>query len=712
MNGVRPAANDVDVDLGRLFGSLARNWLQILVVALVVTALALVLALTAEEKYRAETRILIESRESVFTQPNSVSPEAGQPLLDQEAITSQVEIIRSADILRDVTRELQLGELPEFNSEAEISALGQFLILLGLRTDPSQASIEDRVIRTLRENLNVYRVENSRVIVIQYSSTDPELAARIPNAVADAYIEAQQQAKLASNSNATDWLEPEIAELRQRVQEAEGRVAEYRAQHDLMLGHNNTILAQQQLSELSSELSRMRANRSAAEGRADAIRQALETGASLGTIPDVLASAIVQRLREQQVQIRAEIAELSTTLLSNHPRMRALNAQLAELDEQVRQEAVKVLEGVENEAATARQREQELVASLNRLKAEAARANDDEVELRALEREAASQRALLESYLARYREAASRAEGDYLPVDARIFSRATAPFEPYFPKVVPIVAAAFVVALLVMAIVTLLRELFSGRAMRAAPGAYVEPVDQVTMPEPRAETIEPAAVGASDEAAATMAAAGELEPVARPEISVEDAAERLIAAGAARAIFVSPEGDEASATSVMVSREISDAGLRVLFLDLTSSGAPSSSMLESARFPGITNLLASEAQFSEIIRGDLYSDCHVIPIGTADPRQAMRAIDRLPIIMSSLTTAYDLVVVECGPANAEGIARVFDADAEILLSVIEPEGGEIEATAEDLAARGYEKLIRVTPVGYTPPRAPGGRSVA
>lgn len=708
MNGVRPAANDVDVDLGRLFGSLARNWLQILVVALVVTALALVLALTATEKYRAETRVLIESRESVFTQPNSVTPGLGLPLLDQEAITSQVEVMHSADILRRVTRELALGERPEFNGDAETSSLGRFLILLGLRSDPSQASVEDRVIRTLRENLNVYRVENSRVIVIQYSSSDPELAAMIPNAIADAYIEAQQQAKLASNSNATEWLEPEIADLRERVQEAEAKVAEYRAQYDLMLGQNNTTLAQQQLSELSSELSRMRANRSAAEGRAAAIRQALSTGASLATMPDVLASAIVQRLREQQVQIRAEIAELSTTLLSNHPRMLALNAQLAELDQQVRQEAAKVLEGVEAEVATARQREQDLVANLNQLKAQAAQANEDEVDLRALEREAASQRALLESYLVRYREALSRTEGDYLPVDARIFSRATAPFEPYFPKVVPIVAAAFVAALLVLAIVTLLRELFSGRAMRPAPGAYVEPVDQVTMPERRAE---PAFAG-SDEAAATTAEVGEPEPADRAELSVEDAAERLIAAGAARAIFVSPEGDEASATSVMVSREIADAGLRVLFLDLTSSGAPSASMLESARFPGITNLLASEAQFSEIIRGDLYSDCHVIPIGTADPRRAMRAVDRLPIIMGSLTTAYDLVVVECGPANAEGIARVFEADAEILLSVIEPEGGDIEATAEELAERGYDRLIRVTPVGYTPPRAPGGRSVA
>ena len=105
----------------------------------------------------------------------------------------------------------------------------------------------------------------------------------------------------------------------------------------------------------------------------------------------------------------------------------------------------------------------------------------------------------------------------------------------------------------------------------------------------------------------------------------------------------------------MVAREVADAGLRVLLLDLTASGAASRPMLDSASYPGITNLLASEAQFTDVIHADLYSDCHVIPVGTADPARAMRAADRLPIIMESLTTAYDVVVVECGPADAEGI---------------------------------------------------------
>ncbi|TIW92358.1 MAG: chain-length determining protein, partial [Mesorhizobium sp.] len=316
-------------------------------------------------------------------------------------------------------------------------------------------------------------------------------------------------------------------------------------------------------------------------------------------------------------------------------------------------------------------------------------------------------------------------------VDARVFSRAVAPSEPYFPKILPITAAAFVGSLLLMAIVTLLQELFSGRAMRPAAGARFDRIEQVPMPvahepsnhEPAdiedledrtAEAqAEPQAAGA---APATAPATGEDVKSARPtlgEVEIDKAVEKLITTGAARAIFVSPEGDEAAASSVLVAREISDAGLRVLLLDLTASGAASRPMLDSGLFPGITNLLASEAQFSDVIHPDLYSDCHVIPVGTADPVRAMRAADRLPIIMQSLTTAYDLVVVECGPADAQGINRLVGEGTEVFLSLLEP-NDEVAQAAVELIESGYPDLTLVTPVGYEKPGTPvpGRRSAA
>ncbi|TKB14134.1 MAG: chain-length determining protein [Mesorhizobium sp.] len=725
---VQSAAADVDVDLRQFFASLARNWLRIVMVTLVVTGLAFAFAWLATPYYKATAKLEIGPRESVFTRPAGATND-DKPATDEEAVATEVQIISSPDILKKVATDLNLEKVPEFDETLKMSALSRALVLVGLKSDPFDISPEGRVLKAMRDKLNVYGVEKSRVIAVEFSSEDPKLAARVADAIAQAYLASKGNAKKESNTAATGFLGPEITDLQNRVKEAEAKVAAYRAQSDLLMGGNNSVLATQQLSELSTELSRVRANRAAAEATADSVRKALQNGGTLDSVPEVLSSELIQRLLERQVELRTNIADLSTTLLDNHPRIRALKSQLADLNGQIRNEGQKILKGLATQAQTAKAREDQLVQEVNQLKAASARAGEQQVQLDALQRDANAQRQQLESYTASYREAASRADRNYLPVDARLLSKAQVPTEPYFPKIGPITGAAAAASLLLMAIGTLLKELFSGRAMRPAAGARFEPIEQVTMPVARSE---PAALaedaGGGDSVAddrigqSAARAAPPDDPVATEapepwrsrlgEIDVDRAAEKLIGSGAARAIFVSPEGDEAAATAVLVAREVSDAGLRVLLLDLTASGAASRPMLDSGLFPGITNLLASEAQFSDVIHPDLYSDAHVIPVGTADPVKAMRAADRLPIIMQSLTTAYDLVVVECGPADAQGISRLVGDGTEVFLSMLEADE-EVTQAAVKLIENGYPDVTLVTPVGHEPGNPlPGRRSAA
>ncbi|AZO38616.1 MULTISPECIES: exopolysaccharide transport family protein [unclassified Mesorhizobium] len=747
---VQSAAADVDVDLRQLFASLARNWLRIVLVTLVVTGLAFALAWLATPYYKATAKLEIGSRESEYTRPPGTNDD-DKPILDEQGVATQVQIISSPDILKQVATKLNLDKLPEFDQTLKMSALGRILVLVGLKSDPFDIPPEERVLNAMHDKLNVYAVEKTRAIAIEFASKDPKLAADVANGIANAYIASKSDAKLESNAAATDFLAPEIADLQNRVKDAEAKVAAFRAQSDLLMGGNNAVLPTQQLAELSSELSRVRASRAAAEASAESVRRALQNGGSLDSVPEVLSSELIQRLRERQVELRANIADLSTTLLDNHPRIRALKSQLADLDGQIRNEAQKIIRGLSAQAQTAKAREDQLVADVNTLKAASARAGEQQVQLDALQRDANVQRQQLESYMASYNAAASRKDRKYSPVAASLIAQAQVPSQPYFPKIGPITGAAAAASLLLMAIGTLLGELFSGRAMRPAAGARFTDIEQVAMPVARTEPAiddEGRAFAPYEEASAGHSIAeaelprpAESEPVevhapaARPaesvvrpseprgsapeprqsrlgEIDVDKAAEKLIASGAARAIFVSPEGDEAAASAVLVAREVSDAGLRVLLLDLTASGAASRPMLDSSLFPGITNLLASEAQFSDVIHPDLYSDAHVIPVGTADPVRAMRAADRLPIIMQSLTTAYDLVVVECGPADAQGISRLVGDGTEVFLSMLEADD-QVTQAAVKLIENGYPDVTLVTPVGHEPgDPLPGRRSAA
>lgn len=702
MPGFQNNADNADIDLGRLFASLGRHWLRILLGALLFVAAAYLFVWTATPQYRGETRLLIETRESVFTRPDA-SAENERPLLDEEGVTSQVEVILSADNLRRVAEKLDLASNPEFGGVGEPGRVREFLILTGLVTDPAQMPVDERVMKKLRENLSVYRVERSRVIVIEFTSPDARLAAEIPNALADEFVAGSQAAKRDSNLDATGWLAPEIADLTERVKQAEAKVAEYRAKSGLVMGQNNTVLSTQQLSELSSELSRVRANRATAEGNLESVRKALDSGATLDALPEIVASPLIQTLRDRLAQTRAQIADLSITLLPNHPRIRALNAQLSNLERQIRAEANNVLKGLTTTVETERAREQQLVADLNRLKVESGRAGEQEVDLRALEREAAAQRDLLQSYMTRYREASSRQDRNYVPADARIFSRATVPSEPYYPQKLPILGASFGAGLLVMSILTLLGELFSGRATVTSSGARLEPAQAA--PVVLQETVEPEPeTPPAAPPVAVVAAQGR-------ETGIAGAARQLIERGSGRALFVSPEGDEAAASSVAVAREIADEGVRVLLIDLTTSGVAAKPMLDGRASPGITDLLAGTAQFTDVIHADLYSDAHVIPAGTADAEVALRGIDRLPMILDALDSAYAIVIVECGPARADSIRRLVGEGCELFVSVIDRDDSAVTEATDALEAEGYRDVTIVTPVLYSTPTEPG-RSAA
>ena len=698
---------DADIDIGRLFGALWRDKFLIVAGIVIITGLAFLLLSSMTPKYRSEARLLIESSESIFTRPQGSDQRSDttSSLLDPEGIASQVEILRSSDLLMQVASDLKLDENEEFNPTGSMSSLKAGMVALGLIEDPKLVSPEKRILDAINERLDVYTVPKSRVIGIGFTSQDKELAAKFPNALAAAYLELQSKAQLDSTGKAADYLADEINDLKESVREAEAAVADFRASSDLLIGDgtNSSVLATQQLGQLSSELSRVRAERSSAEAKARSIKAALDGGASIDSLSDVLQSELIRRLREREIGLQTELADLSVTLLPGHPRIKGLKSQIADLSRRIRDEARKVLAGVRNEAEIAGERERELTDQLNALKVASANANEREVELRALEREAASQRALLESYLGRYREAQSRDEGQYAPATARLISRAVVPAAPVFPKMIPMLGAAFFVSALVMMLTTLVREIFSGRAFvpAAAPMNVVitrEPSPSEEEPEDRIEEVEiPIAVTPRAEPAPLEHI--ETQSSASDEYGVDALVAHLVESGADRAILVSPEGDAGASASVAVARALADEGLRTVLVDLTSSGAASRRMLADTECPGITDLLAASSSYSDVIYADYATGAHVIPTGTADPVKAMRAADRLPIILDALVSAYDVVIVECGPTNAEGLKRLTGDSGQVAISVADPASPEIVETAENLVAAGYEDLTLVTAAG-------------
>ena len=687
---------DVDIDLGRLVRAVWEK--RVLVAGFTAAAAGLAFIVTGllNPLYKSETRLLIETREPVYSSEQNQSN--ADTNFDDRTVTSQVEILRSTDLVKQVARTLDLSSREEFDPAANPSAISDVLVMLGLKKNPLDVPAEERILKEFYKKLDVYAVPESRVIGIEFSSEDEALAAQVPNALVDAYLAFQSGAKLETNTDASAWLEPEIARLREKVRESESKVAEYRAQTGLLLVNQQDTIAAKQLSDISTELSRVRGERADSEARAQQVRTALRNGQAVDAVSDVLDSPVIQRLRESEGNIRAQLADVSTTLLDAHPRMKGLRAQLADVEQQIVGEIRKVLSSLESNARVARLREEELIAQLNELKAGSAREGEEAVELRSLEREAAAQRELLETYLSRYREAASRTEPKALPADARVISRAVPASEAYFPKTGPIIIVAALSAFLLSSIGVMLGELFSGRALRPSSALVGDPDLAPVMANQAASVPVAAAFApAGDKSQASGAALPQISNDA-DDFSVEAVAEQLITDQTPVAVCISPEGDEGSAAAVMLTRTVAGDGLRTVLIDLTGSACPTELMAESTRLPGLTDLMCGETSIADSIHPDRLSSAHVIPRGNANARRAMRAIDRLPMIIDALTEAYDLVVVECGAADAASVARIARAErSEIVLSILRSGEAEIATLLAEFNAQGFEDILLMTP---------------
>ncbi|MCJ8508425.1 exopolysaccharide transport family protein [Rhizobium lemnae] len=471
MSGVS-GNQDADIDIGQLMSAVWERRMRILATTILAGGIALAVAGTMTPAYKAETRLLIETRENSVAGRETQG--ASEPVLDQYNIVSQAQILQSADLIKAVARDLKLADLKEFDPEAH-SLLSGLLAAIGVTSNPMDTAPEERVLKAFREKLQVYPVEGSRVITIEFSSQDPKLAATVPNRMADLYLSMQSGAKIDTHTETTRWLEPEIQALRTKVQEAEKKVADYRTSAGLFRSSENTSFSERQLNDISTELARVRTEKATAEAKAQNVKRALDAGTGYDTLNDVIASPMIQRLKETEANLQAQIADLSISMMDGHPRLRGLKAQLTGIRQQIQTETRKILAAAESEAQVANAREVQLNQQLTAIKADSARAGEEEVGLRALEREAASQRQLLESYLSRYREAASRADRAATPADARVVSTAVEPSEPYFPKVVPITIIVALATFILYALGIVVAALFSGRGLRPAAVGDEEP---------------------------------------------------------------------------------------------------------------------------------------------------------------------------------------------------------------------------------------------
>jgi len=708
--GVSPAEADNELDLQALGRALWRKKWLILLPTLLVAIATLVIVNQITPRYKSEAKIAVEGRENVFLRPEA-EKSIDRAVADQEAIATQVQILQSRDIARQVIRELKLGERPEFDPVLKgISPISTVLALIGFGRDRLSMTPEERVMEIYYDRLTVSAVERSRVITIEFMSEDPELAAKVVNAIVDAYMKMQQQAKVDQTRSASAYLANEITQLRKTVQEADAKVDEFRAKANLFIGNNETNLNTQQLGELTTQLATARAQKADLDARSKAIRDMLKNGKSVES-SDIANSDLLKRLIEQRVLLRAQLAEQSSTLLGRHPRIQELNAQINALDTQIRGELERLVLAIENDARIAGSRVEQTTEAINRIKSQISSSVPQDVQLRALEREAKAQRDLLESYLARYREATARENIDAEPAEARVISRATVSNVPAFPKTVPIVIVATLATLFLMMAFVLSSEILRqgvptrARQRPVAPDGSDAPLSPA-LPAPAPSKTRRSLFGlfrrkrgAADESkdarpqievpVRAAPKADRVETLANALTAMGEPGRRIVLFGAGRNVGT-------TYTALSLARALSAKGTRVVLADLALQAPNLSVTSVEPQAPGFAELARGTASFGDVITRDKFSRVHLVSTGMVDgDAAAIFASPRLTITLEALARAYDHLVIDGGAVD-EAPIRFFAgfAPRAVLVAKDLAAAATLDARAK-LTAAGFAEVVSI-----------------
>ena len=420
--------------------------LLIMIVVMLTGATALALQLVTP-RYAATTSILFGSDVMAGRGADSVLTRA---VNDDASMQSQVSLLLSSDLALRVIEKLELQNVAEFASGHDTPT-----------TTSGNGNLSPSMMNALeifQRRLRVEHIPGTRVVSLTFSASDPQLASATANEMAESYIQDQRDAKFSAVDDAAQWLTLQVSDLRRRVADSELEIEKFK--HDSgIIDRGGMTLSEQELSSLNSQLIDSRARTVEALTRLNQIRGLLATPNGIDSAAEVLSSNLIERLREQESVLLANMAELGAELGDKHPRLLQIEAEVRQVRNKIDLEATKIVDGLQYQYNVARSRERAIASSLASATGQLEVGADAMVQVNVMEREAAADRLLLETLLGRLKQVRSQLDRSLQEPDARIIERALTPIEPSFPKVGSLIALAAFGSGLLAVMLVLVREL-------------------------------------------------------------------------------------------------------------------------------------------------------------------------------------------------------------------------------------------------------------
>ncbi|HHX8652258.1 TPA: GumC family protein [Vibrio diabolicus] len=479
MNGTHPnnlQMNKVElIRFGHHFKAIKKNWLSIAAFTLLFSLTCTWYIYSKASIYQATATLLIQEEQKSAL---SIEEVYGVDTTKKEYFQTQIAILKSNHIADKVIRELNLTQLPEFTRSGglnqkidQIKSIPFVQDLLNVAPSPKEtAQFSEsyyQALQAFRSKLDIEPVRNTQLVRIRFRSTDPKLATTIANAVGQAYIDANFEAKLVVTQNAATWLTNNSQKLEERLRNSEQALQEFLLKEGLIDINGIDEIYANELEELTRKLNVAVNKRIEAQTLIQLLRRkSSQSLDSLLSIDEFANQAQIRDLKLSEAQAAKNLSELAQRYGPKHDRMIQAKAQLAEIQARTQQLIRDISFSKQQDLLAAKAQEDMLRAELDNKKSDFQSLGSQKARYEQLKREVESNKALYEAFLNREKE--TNATSDYKNVTARFTDKAIIPLFPVAPQRIKLVVIAtffgFAIACALIIILETMREVIRSTA--------------------------------------------------------------------------------------------------------------------------------------------------------------------------------------------------------------------------------------------------------
>ena len=671
-----------------------RLWVVLTCVAVIVGAIAIA-TLRSTRIYEATGSIAINKPDTFLNFKDAQN--GGMSYDDPTDLDTEAHILRSDLLALQVMRELNMDK----DQTVPSNSTGLQTTTNTLQPDSPKMSA---LLTGFKNRLNVSLEPNTRIIQIRFRSPNPDRAAQVVNTLMHTYVEQNFKTRFESTMQASDWLSKQLVDLQIKVETSQEKLVKYQKEHDILGIDEKQNIITSKLDELNKGLTQAESDRMEKESVFRLVQNNDTDVASAATISNNISqttnatttSGLLEKLREQEADLKIQVAQLNTQFGPSYPKLAQLNNQLKEIDTQIQAELRKVSSRLRGDYMAALQREQMLREAMEKQKQEANKLNESAIEYSLLKRDLETNRTLYESLLERLKEAGVAAglrSNNFRIVDAA--RKPTVPAEPNIPRNLTFalalgLTAGVGLAFVLEALDNTVHTPEQAQAISALPSLGMIPLGSLI-----------GEVGAPRLAVASSKEAVELVTQARPQSQMAESYRALRTSLLLTSLGTPPKvilvtsalpQEGKTTTSMNTAIVLAQKGSRVLIIDADMRRPSVHKALGMGPRTGLSNVLTGSAQLHQaIVRSTLIPTLYVLAAGTPPPNPAeLLASSNMRDVLNELREQYDHIVIDTPPTLSVTDAVVMSTNADSVVLVIR--SGQ---TTRQALRRARDLLVRV-----------------